>query len=101
MDVSRGGNLGGRSAKPGDEPCDPLRLLLPDDPEEPLPATLQGSSSEEPDPKGRGGTADMSDNGPGADWARQRLGPANKAQWFENNNKFLHAKHGYFMEMDF
>ena len=72
MDVSRGGSLGGRSAKPGDDPLDPaLRLLFPEDPEDPLPATLYGSSSEEPDPKGRGGIpVDMSDNGPGADWAR-------------------------------
>ena len=37
--VSRGGSLGGRSAG-GDDPLLPPLLLLPLDPEEPLPATL-------------------------------------------------------------
>lgn len=74
--VSRGGNLGGRSVGGDDPLLPPLgRLLLPLDPEEPLPATLYGSSSLEPDPKGLVEDiidmpiceAGINDNGPGAD----------------------------------
>ena len=66
--VSLGGSLGGLSAS-GDDPLLPPLLLLPLDPEEPLPATLYGSSSLEPDPNGRMPIceAGINDNGPGAD----------------------------------
>ena len=51
-------------------------LLLPLDPEEPDPATLYGSSSLDPDPKGLNcGGAPIRLNGPGADCARYRLIP--------------------------
>ena len=79
--LSLGGNFGGLSEDGGVEPLLPPLLLLPLDPEDPDPATLYGSSSLEPDPKGLncgGCAAFIKLNGPGADCARYRLIPTKK-----------------------